>query len=94
MNRWGEYWRFTTLSAQKLFEEEFSSKNIGVQSHGNVLAATSFLHGLATNEIKQKKLDYNDPDYQLVITIKATKSHNTITSKSYDTTDKKSPSIP
>lgn len=73
MNRWGEYWRFTALSAKKLFCEQFCEENVNVQSHGNVLAATAFLQGLATHEIKKKKLDFFDPTYQLIITIKATK---------------------
>ncbi len=73
MNRWGEYWRFTTLSAQKLFGEFFSEKNVSVQALGNVLVANAFLHGLSVRELKQKELDFNDPDYQMLITIRAFK---------------------
>lgn len=73
MERWGEYWRFTTLSAKKLFANYFPEKNICVESHGNVLVATAFLHGLAVEDLKQKELDYNDPNYQVLITLKATK---------------------
>jgi SAM-dependent methyltransferase len=71
MDRWGEYWRFTTLSAKKLFEEFFAKENVFVESYGNVLTAVSFLHGLAAEEINPKKLNYNDPNYQVIITIKA-----------------------
>ena len=73
MDRWGEYWRFTTLSAKKLFCEAFPEKNVEVESHGNVLAAVAALHGLASHEVKQKKLDFCDPRYQLIITIRAQK---------------------
>ena len=52
MDRWGDYWRFTTLSAQRLFEEEFSPENIEVKAYGNVLTATAFLYGLAVKELK------------------------------------------
>ena len=73
MDRWGEYWRFTTLSARLIFEEVFPKKNIIVKAYGNVLAATAYLHGLASEELTNKELDYHDPNYELMITIKASK---------------------
>ena len=73
MNRWGEYWRFTTLSARILFEEVFPAENIKVRAHGNVLAAISFLHGLAAEELTKQELNYHDPNYELMITVKAVK---------------------
>jgi glycosyltransferase involved in cell wall biosynthesis len=73
MERWGHYWSFTTLSTRRLLEEVFSAGNVNVGAYGNVLAATAFLHGLATQELKQKELDYRDPDYEVVITFRAMK---------------------
>ena len=73
MDRWGDYWRFTTLSAQRLFGEAFGTGNIKVTAYGNVLAAMAFLQGLAAHELKREELDYIDPDYQLVVTVRATK---------------------
>lgn len=73
LERWGDYWRFTTLSARRLFEEVFSSDKIVVEAHGNVLVANAFLHGLAVEELRSDELDYKDDDYQLVITVRATK---------------------
>ena len=73
MERWGDYWRFTTLSARRLFEEVFPPSNITVDAHGNVLVATAYLYGLAVEELRQDELDYNDQDYQVVITVRATK---------------------
>jgi SAM-dependent methyltransferase len=72
---WGDswYWSFTTLSARRLFEEIFSSPG-EVESHGNVLAALSFLHGLAAEELESRELDHHDPDYQLLIAVRAIKS--------------------
>jgi len=67
-------WRFTTLSAQKLFEEVFSPVNVTVASYGNVLAANAFLHGLAGEELRPQELDHQDPDYELLITVRAIKS--------------------
>ena len=47
LERWEDYWRFTIRSAQRIFAELFPQANIEVQAHGNVLAATGFLYGLA-----------------------------------------------
>jgi len=74
MERWGHYWSFTTLSTRLLFEEAFPPANVRVDSFGNVLAATAFLHGLAAEELHPAELDYRDPDYEFLITILAVKS--------------------
>lgn len=73
MDRWGDYWRFTTLSARRIFEESFSPANITVQAHGNVLAAIAFLEGLAAEELRREELDHLDADYELLITVRAKK---------------------
>jgi SAM-dependent methyltransferase len=77
MDRWGDYWRFTDCSARRLFGDVFGLENVKVETFGNVLAACAFLHGLASHELKQKELDYHDPDYQLLITVRAVKSEVT-----------------
>jgi SAM-dependent methyltransferase len=71
MERWGDYWRFTTLSARRLFEAGFPPELVSVATHGNVLAAVAFLHGLATPDLRPEELDHHDPDYQLLITVRA-----------------------
>lgn len=73
MDRWGDYWRFTTLSALKALGRVFGEENIVVSSYGNVLASIALLEGIAVEELTDEELDYNDPDYQLLITIKAQK---------------------
>lgn len=73
MELWGEYWRFTKQSVQRLFEEAFPSENLEVEAKGNVLTATAFLYGLASQELKQSELDYHDPDYEVIITLRAVK---------------------
>ena len=66
-------WAFTTLSARWLFERSFPAGNIKVEAYGNVLSAISFLHGLARHELRPEELDYRDPYYQVLITVKAVK---------------------
>jgi SAM-dependent methyltransferase len=72
-DEWAEswHWAFTIRAVQKLFAEIFPAQNIQVEAHGNVLAAISFLHGLAVTELRQEELDHTDPHYQLLITIRA-----------------------
>ena len=73
MERWGDYWRFTSLSARRLCEFVFPPGNVLVEAHGNVLAAVAFLHGLAREELGQEELDTDDPDYEVLIAVRAVK---------------------
>lgn len=66
-------WAFTKLSARQLFQETFGDENVEVEAYGNVLVATALLHGMVTEELRQKELDHNDPDYEVLITLKAVK---------------------
>jgi len=73
MDRWGDFWRFTTASVQKLFEPVFKG-GVEIESYGNVLAATAFLQGVAVEDLPDARLlDEHDPDYQMVITVVARK---------------------
>jgi SAM-dependent methyltransferase len=71
MERWGDFWRFTTLSAQRLFEEAFVNGTVEVASHGNALAATAFIQGMTTDDLTRAELDHHDPVYQLIVTVRA-----------------------
>lgn len=73
MDHWGEYWRFTTRSASSLFAETFVKDSTTVQAHGNVLAAIAYLHGLTWEELSPAELDFHDPDFELLITVRAVK---------------------
>lgn len=73
MDRWGDFWRLTTLSAQRLFEEYFPPANVRVESLGNILTAFAVLQGLTVEELTANEISYNDPDYQVLITIRAQK---------------------
>jgi SAM-dependent methyltransferase len=73
MDRWGHFWCFTTLSLQKLFEAEFPVASIQISAQGNVLAAISLLEGLASGDLRKKELNHTDPDYQVIITVRAQK---------------------
>jgi len=80
-DEWAAYWcwSFTPLSAGKLFAEVFEPGAVTVESHGNVLAAVSFLEGLAAAELSPEELKANDPAYPLVVAVRAVKSERSDT---------------
>jgi hypothetical protein len=65
------YWSLTKSSAKKLCEQIFQAGNVEVVHHGNVLAAISFLQGLADSELTKAELDHVDPEYPVTIAITA-----------------------
>ena len=71
--QWGEYWRFTSMSLQKLLAEVFPAQQVCVRSYGNVLTAIAFLHGLIIADLRPAELTYHDPNYELVIAGRAVK---------------------
>jgi SAM-dependent methyltransferase len=73
MDRWGDYWRFTTASVRRLGEECWPGGSFAVESHGNVLVASAYLYGLASDELRREELAFTDPDYQLLLTLRAVK---------------------
>ena len=73
MEQWGDYWRFTSKSARTIFEEFFPGENVSVQAYGNVFAATAFLYGIAAEELDRSELDLHDPDYEMLVAVRADK---------------------
>lgn len=74
MERWGDYWRFTSLAVRRLFEERFPAVDVAIETHGNVLVAGAFLYGIAAEELRKEELAHQDPDYELLIAVRAFKS--------------------
>jgi SAM-dependent methyltransferase len=77
-DKWGEYWRFTSLSARLLFEEVFAEGNVTVSAYGNVLVAIAFLEGLACEDLKRSELDARDRSYEVLIAVRAVKPEPTL----------------
>lgn len=67
------HWSFSEASATKLFQSYFLPENIDQNVYGNVLVASALLYGLSVKELNKEELDFKDPDYQVVITVKAIK---------------------
>lgn len=72
-DRWGEYWHFTAQSIKRIFLDYFADKKLKIEVYGNVLTAVCFLHGLASHELRKSELDFSDPDFEVLIAIRAVK---------------------
>jgi SAM-dependent methyltransferase len=73
MDRWGDFWRFTSRSLRNLFADVFGDDTVDLVTYGNVLAATAVLQGITADELTQGELDYHDPDYEVIIGVRARK---------------------
>lgn len=73
--RWGStwLWSFTEISMRRLLTAVFGEENFELKVNGNVLAATAFLHGLATDELQRDELEAFDPSYPVIITARVQK---------------------
>jgi len=71
---WGYHWGFTTLSATRLFERHFGPGRVEVRAPGNVLTATAFLQGIASTELEAGELEHDDPSFELLVTVRATRA--------------------
>jgi hypothetical protein len=67
---WGDWWRFTSQGTERLFREAFET--VEVTAHGSVLSAAAFLYAYSAEDLAERELAYQDPEYELLITVRAT----------------------
>jgi SAM-dependent methyltransferase len=67
------YWAFTGSSMRRLFEDHFSASYLSVETHGNVLSAVAYLQGLSADELRPEERSVNDPDFAVIVTVRAVK---------------------
>lgn len=70
---WGEYWHFTAQSKRRLFHQVFLKENVDVSTVGNVFTCICNLHGLAASEIDATELETHDPNYEMLVMVRAQK---------------------
>lgn len=70
---WGEYWHLTTQSTERLLKEAFPGAEISVRSFGNVLSVICALHGIVSEELDEKMLDYHDVDFEVIVAARVLK---------------------
>jgi SAM-dependent methyltransferase len=68
------YWSFTSHSIRRLLADTFPGGVSQVESYGNVLAAAAFLDGVAAWELTEQERDHRDPQYEIVVTMRARKA--------------------
>lgn len=74
MDQWGQFWSFTSASLRRIFEAVFDPTQVTVEVHGNVLAATAFLHGLSAEELTEAELLHRDPDFEVLLAVRAVRA--------------------
>jgi len=74
MERWGDRWRLTSLSARELFATAFSPEATEVVTYGNALTATCLLQGITAEKLRPRELDAREEEYQVLVCIDAAKA--------------------
>lgn len=69
----GWYWSLTAPALQRLLCGPFPSENVLVETHGNLYAATAFLHAAAVEEVSKRKLDRFDRAFPVTVAARAVK---------------------
>jgi SAM-dependent methyltransferase len=67
-------WRFTEASCRDLFGAAFGLDRVEISTGGNVLAAVAFLMGMAAEEFSPERLALTDPNFAIVILVRAVKA--------------------
>lgn len=72
--QWGQYWSFTDQSLLRLFGDAFGPDNVEIESRGNVKTTVALLHGLSVSDLKTSDYEHDDPNYPLILTVRARRS--------------------
>ena len=72
--QWGEFWRVTSMGAGRLFGQVFPADGLEVRAYGNILTAVAAMHGVVTAELSRHELDHRDPDFEVLIAVRAVKA--------------------
>ena len=67
----GWFWSLTVPALERLLSGPFDRSNVSISAHGNLYAATAFLHAAAVEEVSKRKLDIFDRSYPVTIAARA-----------------------
>jgi SAM-dependent methyltransferase len=68
-----DHWRYTPLGLRARLMKLFPEAEVAIEAHGNVLAGVAFLYGIATQELTEAELDFDDPRFPLVVCARVSK---------------------
>ncbi len=70
--QWGSSWHysFTHHAVRRMCDDCFAGCSTTLRSHGNVLTALAFLHGLGVGELTRAELDEHHAEHSLVHTLR------------------------
>lgn len=72
-NKKNHYWRFTAASSYYLFGKYFPKKSLSITTYGNALVGQAFWVGLGREDMTKDELEYHDPYFPLLVSVRATK---------------------
>ena len=64
-----DYWRMSAAGWREVAAKAWPGCEVDVSAHGNCLAATASMMGLAAEELTDAELDASDPRYPVVVTL-------------------------
>lgn len=67
----GWYWSLTPASLERLLSGPFEVEKVSVRAYGNLYAASTFLLGVAVQEVRTAKLDAVDEAYPVTVAARA-----------------------
>jgi SAM-dependent methyltransferase len=69
-----DIWRFTPRSLGLLLADSWSRDDVQICEYGNALAATSFLYGVAREELSARQLGAHDRRFPVIVAARAVKN--------------------
>lgn len=69
-----DYWRLGADGWREITNRAWKGHDVEIEAHGNCLAATAAMLGLAVEELTPAELDVSDPRYPVLITLKCVTS--------------------
>ncbi len=64
---YGQFWRFTPSSIERLLKEHIPDAKMKIRLYGNVKTSIAFLYGMTIEDLGQEELNYLDSNYPMVI---------------------------
>jgi hypothetical protein len=68
-----DYWRLTDRSLTRLIADNTDCDDFEVEAHGNLVASIAFMMGMASVELTQEELDFQDARFPIMVAARVRK---------------------